>query len=621
VFIDVKYSALCLTVVDFSVGSPMKRGRSSAATAASCHFDVPLWMNHLPGIPLPASFTAAFPRQRIALSLQDILGGRAWHSVVFSNYMTDLDLLAHQLPGIFGGDSKTRIGIFSGEGDHDHLKAAVKKHKIEDRLCFLKRPRMAMPYGTHHSKFILAFSNDLTQSKVHGDGGDGVRVIIGTPNFIHCDLAATNQAFFVQDFPASLRPKSSPFGDTLRQYLLATCGGKELLEPLQSITHVDFSNASAHLVGSVPGTYRDDNTSLWGMERLSSIIKANTDSKHSTVDYLTWQYSSQGRMSTKYLADLKRCMLPHTSAKALDSVATRIIVPTEEEVRTSIEGWRGGISLPIYQKVSIPAISANLHRFTPNFLLGTDAPTETPAPFHWEIEVQHFKNASETSGRHRATPHIKSYAAVAPSDAGSSHLHWLCVTSSNLSKAAWGEWQLNGTQYMIRSYELGVVFTPGLPPITPSSFSLTPHDPIVPLGAVDVQQHAQVLAELQMCYGAHPVFLGLPANGAQRALFLPYCIHDLVPYNHSANAEPQDVAWAVDKPHEGKDVLGQAASVIESAKLYGEGAWKIKDLAFKAPTMSVRTGMSGAAGRKSHRKESVISDDDHSDRAVTAHAG
>lgn len=39
---------------------------------------------------------------------------------------------------------------------------------------------------------------------------------------------------------------------------------------------------------------------------------------------------------------------------------------------------------------------------------------------------------------------------------------WAAVTSSNLSKAAWGELQKGGAQLFCRSYELGVLLTPAL---------------------------------------------------------------------------------------------------------------------------------------------------------------
>ncbi|GMF64562.1 unnamed protein product [Phytophthora lilii] len=57
---------------------------------------------------------------------------------------------------------------------------------------------------------------------------------------------------------------------------------------------------------------------------------------------------------------------------------------------------------------------------------------------------------------------MKSYARFDPSDEAAGTLDWAIVTSSNLSKAAWGTFQKNKTQFMIRSYELGVMFLPQL---------------------------------------------------------------------------------------------------------------------------------------------------------------
>jgi tyrosyl-DNA phosphodiesterase-1 len=51
-------------------------------------------------------------------------------------------------------------------------------------------------------------------------------------------------------------------------------------------------------------------------------------------------------------------------------------------------------------------------------------------------------------------------------------LDYVVLTSANLSKAAWGTYQKQKTQFMIRSYELGVLFLP--PRSTDSqSFKLT----------------------------------------------------------------------------------------------------------------------------------------------------
>jgi tyrosyl-DNA phosphodiesterase-1 len=52
-------------------------------------------------------------------------------------------------------------------------------------------------------------------------------------------------------------------------------------------------------------------------------------------------------------------------------------------------------------------------------------------------------------------PHIKTFTRY-----NGQNIAWLLLTSSNLSKAAWGALQKNNTQLMIRSYELGVLFLP-----------------------------------------------------------------------------------------------------------------------------------------------------------------
>ncbi|KAL5008894.1 hypothetical protein ScPMuIL_002147 [Solemya velum] len=54
-------------------------------------------------------------------------------------------------------------------------------------------------------------------------------------------------------------------------------------------------------------------------------------------------------------------------------------------------------------------------------------------------------------------PHIKTY--MRPST-DSKKAAWFCLTSANLSKAAWGALEKNGVQLMIRSYEIGVLLLP-----------------------------------------------------------------------------------------------------------------------------------------------------------------
>ena len=44
----------------------------------------------------------------------------------------------------------------------------------------------------------------------------------------------------------------------------------------------------------------------------------------------------------------------------------------------------------------------------------------------------------------------------------SKEVTWICLTSANLSQAAWGSLQKNDTQFMIRHFEVGVLFIPSI---------------------------------------------------------------------------------------------------------------------------------------------------------------
>ncbi len=57
---------------------------------------------------------------------------------------------------------------------------------------------------------------------------------------------------------------------------------------------------------------------------------------------------------------------------------------------------------------------------------------------------------------------FQSYARFNPDPNRAGELDWAILTSANLSKAAWGAFQKNGSQLMIRSYEMGVLLLPEL---------------------------------------------------------------------------------------------------------------------------------------------------------------
>ncbi|KAK1944813.1 Tyrosyl-DNA phosphodiesterase 1 [Phytophthora citrophthora] len=129
-------------------------------------------------------------------------------------------------------------------------------------------------------------------------------------------------------------------------------------------------------------------------------------------------------------------------------------------------------------------------------------------------------------------PHIKSYARFNPNDDKAGELDWAILTSSNLSKAAWGSLQKNKTQFMIRSYELGVMF---LPPLL-----------------------------AQRSKGAPPRLVTIGSKGAERsgvAVSIPQPM-ELVPLPFSfplTTYNPkEDEPWVWDLVRENPDIFGNA---------------------------------------------------------------
>jgi tyrosyl-DNA phosphodiesterase-1 len=551
--------------------------------------------------------------------------------------------MSQTLPNVFGPEAATELGFFHGEEDPSHLLAAAKAGGFAHRMAFVKRPPLPIPYGTHHTKAIFAFTHDLTSTATEAGGtATGVRVAILTSNFLYDDVLRKNQGFFVQDFPlktatpTTASVDANDFGQRLMEYLTVVGAGR-LVKPLDGLTNVDFSQAAARLVASVPGYHQQPQAAAWGQARLSRVLRriplsataAAADQRDESSSHLVWQYSSQGSLNDPFLGDLRAAMSAHRPDGTPPIGAVKVVLPSEEEVRCSVEGWRAGLSIPVTMKVFHPFINARLHRFTPRHFFSPVPVSTTLPPLTQAVVLARPLAISErtraapiekrfhtVAGRHRAMPHIKSYACVVqpppvaaagcnqqqPGEEGfasAPYLAWLCCTSANLSRAAWGDWQKKGSQLMIRSYELGLVYSADLPAVGPeagqASFTLTPQRPLWPLGTLHPASNiadAQLLADLQLGYGAFPSLLGCPRqppplDGEQRplqrrALFLPYAIHCLRPYVQQGGGGARDTPWAVDFPHQGPDILRQPPSVLAAYSHYGAGSWTAAELSWAA---------------------------------------
>lgn len=162
----------------------------------------------------------------------------------------------------------------------------------------------------------------------------------------------------------------------------------------------------------------------------------------------------------------------------------------------------------------------------------------------------------ECMGRHQVMPHIKTYARY-----NGSNLAWVLLSSHNLSKAAWGTLQKQGTQLMIRSYEMGVLFVPSTEKLFQSSphrrFSCTAidksveslmysHKDSLPVsGASEEESSGQMFRNFSSCekeeHGTDTSYPMFP---------LPYKTPPK-PYS------PNDIPWVVDHPFVGYDRFGR----------------------------------------------------------------
>ncbi|XP_004837542.1 tyrosyl-DNA phosphodiesterase 1 [Heterocephalus glaber] len=247
-----------------------------------------------------------------------------------------------------------------------HLHAQAKPY-ANISLC---QAKLDIAFGTHHTKMMLLLYEE------------GLRVVIHTSNIIREDWHQKTQGIWLSPLYPRIDHGTQGSGESKTHFkadlisYLTAYNAPPLQEWIDTIQEHDLSETNVYLIGSTPGRFQGSQKDNWGHFRL------------------------------------------------------RKIYPSVENVRTSLEGYPAGGSLPY----SI----------------------QTAEKQNWLHSYFH-KWSADTSGRSNAMPHIKTYMRLSPN---SSRIAWFLVTSANLSKAAWGVLEKNGTQLMIRSYELGVLFLP-----------------------------------------------------------------------------------------------------------------------------------------------------------------
>ncbi|ELR61579.1 Tyrosyl-DNA phosphodiesterase 1, partial [Bos mutus] len=363
-----------------------------------------------------------------ALHIKDILSplfGTLVSSAQF-NYCFDVDWLVRQYPPEF-----RKKPVLLVHGDKREAKAHLLAEAKPYGNVTLCQAKLDIAFGTHHTKMMLLLYEE------------GLRVVIHTSNLIREDWHQKTQGIWLSPLYPRIVHGTHGSGESATNFkadlisYLAAYNAAPLKEWIDTIQEHDLSETNVYLIASTPGRFQGNQKDNWGHFRLRKLLKEHASPMPKAESWpVIGQFSSIGSMGadeSKWLcSEFKESLVTlGKESRTLGSAAPlHLIYPSVENVRTSLEGYPAGGSLPY----SI----------------------QTAEKQNWLHSYFH-KWSADTSGRSNAMPHIKTYLRPSPDF---SQIAWFLVTSANLSKAAWGALEKSGTQLMIRSYELGVLFLP-----------------------------------------------------------------------------------------------------------------------------------------------------------------
>ncbi|XP_076922636.1 tyrosyl-DNA phosphodiesterase 1-like [Bidens hawaiensis] len=443
-----------------------------------------------------------------SVSIGDVIQGNVLVAVL-SNYMVDLDWLMSACPTL-----KSIPHVLVVHGESDGRQEHMKKNKPANWI--LHKPPLPIAWGTHHSKAMFLVYPQ------------GVRIIVHTANLIYVDWNNKSQGLWMQDFPWKTdgSDKGSGFESDLTDYLGALKWpefsvhlperGNITINP-SFFKRFGYSKATVRLIASVPGYHSGSNIKKWGHMKIRSVLQDCVFDKEFQKSPLIYQFSSLGSLDEKWMTEFAFSMSSGVSEdkKPLGPGEPLIVWPTVEDIRCSLEGYAAGSCVPSPQK--------NVEKV---FLKK-----------YWA------KWKASHTGRCRAMPHIKTFTRY-----NGQNLAWFLLTSSNLSKAAWGALQKNNTQLMIRSYELGVLFLP-------SSIS---HDHAFSCTESGSTSENKYCGSPVKTHEAKRTKLVTMASPHSKKMHLPDVITLPVPYELPPQRySSEDVPWSWDRQYKKRDVLGQ----------------------------------------------------------------
>ncbi|KAI0099018.1 tyrosyl-DNA phosphodiesterase [Nemania sp. FL0031] len=408
-----------------------------------------------------------------AISLNDLIGDPLIAELWDFNYLHDIDFLMNHLDEDTRALTKVHVihGFWKREDQNRLILLEQAKEYGNVTLHTAYMPEM---FGTHHTKMLILFRHD-----------DTAQVIIHTANMIAKDWTnMTNGAWIspllpkLQSSPEVPEPhgtvgSGSRFKFDLLSYLRAYNKVRNVCKPLvEDLAKYDFSAVRGALVASVPGKHdvdQEPEATRWGWLGLKEALKSvpvqagpsDIVVQISSIATLgandTWlQRALFDSLSASRLLPLQS---PASARTGLPRPNFKVIFPTTDEIRRSLDGYASGGS--IHTKIQSAAQTKQLQYLRPLFhhwandsANGISGSTSTSAS---PSTSKGGDPSPKDAGRKRAAPHIKTYIRY-----GEKSIDWALLTSANISKQAWGEATNKAGEVRIASWEVGVLVWPEL---------------------------------------------------------------------------------------------------------------------------------------------------------------
>ncbi|KAH8741672.1 hypothetical protein FG386_003646 [Cryptosporidium ryanae] len=349
--------------------------------------------------------------------------------LLIASYVIEIDWIVNELKSQVGENLLENLLFIS----HNEGKQNCTVYPKVD--CFISRniseyfPKVKIPFGVFHSKFMLIHFENLSDNSK-----SFMRFVITSANFIESDWNQKSQSIWVQDFPKENKKQENKceFKSYLIEFVESIISTATLRKTwIGIIDKFDFTHATAELIGSVPGYFNDQKEKFkWGHLRVKSLLdeiekKKVNKAKEDNRGKLLMQFSSIGRISKNWLFE-------EFSSSLVKSIKEppQIVFPTVEQVINSYEGIIGGASLPA-KKMYI------------------DKPWIRNLLYRWG-------NVDFNNPLNRLIPHIKTFLNYTVDNDNVPKITWIIQGSHNLSNAAWGKSQKE-TRFCIRNYELSVL--------------------------------------------------------------------------------------------------------------------------------------------------------------------